>query len=82
MDTAKEIARLKKLNEIQIVVKAQNVSAQLLDAMAQVAALRRSAVRSLRAQGWTFREIAEASDMTPQRVAQIEKGFSPRLKKD
>lgn len=81
MNVTTEIAKLKKLDDIQIIVKAQDVANALLVAQGQVAALRRSAVRSLRAEGWTLREIAEATDLTPQRVAQIEKGFSPRLGK-
>jgi len=38
------------------------------------ASLRRAAVRQLRAEGWTLREIASATGLTSARISQIETG--------
>ena len=49
----------------------------LLDAQRKLSEMRRAAVRELRMQGYTLKEIGDlAGGMSPQRVAQIEVGYT------
>lgn len=56
--------------------QAEQLNAALLKAQKRVAQLRRSAVRELRAEGYTLREIAERLGISPPRVMQIEQGYN------
>lgn len=67
---------LEAMNEVDRIVKAEAMREALMDAVAEVARHRRSAVRTLRANGWLLREIAEATEMSHQRISQIETGYS------
>ena len=54
----------------------------LNDAIGLAATQRRSAVRQMRAEGWTQRDIGRVFNLTPARIAQIEAGTTqPRRKK-
>ena len=50
------------------------VHQQLLDAQAEVAQVKRAAVRDLRTQGMTYAAIGDQLGITPSRVKQIESG--------
>lgn len=78
MNFTKDFAKLKGADPLSQIALAQDLNDKLLAAQAQVAALRRSAVRELRAQGWTFKELADELGMSPQRVAQIETGWKSK----
>lgn len=66
--------RFEKLDPTDQIMEAEHMQRALLEEQNRVASIRRAAVRSLRANGWTLREIAEATGLTYQRVAQIETG--------
>jgi len=57
-----------------------DLNKQLLDAQGRVAEVRRMAVRQLRMEGWTLREIGEQTGLSTQRVSQIEAGADRREK--
>lgn len=61
---------------VDAILLAQQINEALLSAQGEVAMLRRSAVRQLRGEGWTLREIGEAVGLTTSRVAQLEAGMS------
>jgi DNA-directed RNA polymerase sigma subunit (sigma70/sigma32) len=52
----------------------------LHDIEARVAEMRRGAVRLLRGQGYTLKEIGTAAGLTPARVMQLEKGIDRKAK--
>jgi len=72
------LRRLSALPPHEAIQAAQELNQGFLNAQAQVATLRRSAVRQLRSEGHTLAEIGEAVGMTPQRVQQIEAGYDRR----
>ena len=51
---------------------AQELSTQLQQVQAEIAAARRSAVRELRRDGWTLSAIASIAGITVSRVKQLE----------
>ena len=51
---------------------ARELSDQLQEVQTQIATARRSAVRELRADGWTLADIAKTAGITVSRVKQIE----------
>ena len=51
---------------------ARDLLGQLSDVQSQIATARRSAVRELRADGWTLADIAKTAGVTVSRVKQIE----------
>lgn len=67
---------LEEMTEVDTIVKAEAVREALIEAIAEVARHRRQAVRSLRSEGWLLREIADACEMSHQRISQIETGYS------
>lgn len=69
-----------RFDPIEQIVEGQALNEALLAAQAEVAKLRREAVRTLRMEGWKLREIAEATGMTHQRVAQLEAGMDRKDK--
>jgi DNA-directed RNA polymerase specialized sigma24 family protein len=71
---------LSSLSEEDQIVHSASVNTALLDAQAEVAMARRAAVRALRLQGMTLRDIATATGLTPQRVGQIEGGLGRKEK--
>jgi len=75
--TMERYGRLKSLDQITIATQLNEV---LLDAQSQVASIRRGAIRTLRADGYTLSEIAGQCGMTPQRVHQLEIGVDRRDK--
>lgn len=77
---AAPLGRLAGLDPFTILIVSNFVNDALLDGQHQVAAMRRRAVRELRAQGYTLREIGEQIGVKPQRIHQIESGYD-RLEK-
>lgn len=75
------LERLRGLPPIQAILTATDVNQVLLDAQAEVASIRRQAIRNLRASGWTLAEIGDQLGMSPQRVHQLEIGYDRRDKK-
>jgi hypothetical protein len=69
------IVQLGELDLIEQVIVCQALNAALLDAQARVAGVRRGAVRRLRGEGFTLRQIADATGVAPQRIHQIEAGI-------
>ncbi len=69
------IDAVREEGSVDTVILAQAVNEALLTAQSEVAAVRRAAVRQLRRDGWTLREIGEAVGLTISRVAQIEAGM-------
>lgn len=59
-------------------IEAFVLAGQLIEASRNIssrgAGLRRAAIRSLRAEGWTLRELANEFGVTSARIAQIETG--------
>lgn len=74
------IKRFARLHPIDLINTAKVLNAALHDAEADIAALRRQAVRQLRGDGWTLADIAAETDMTPPRVLQIERGMGRQEK--
>lgn len=74
------MVRLERQKSLDQIVLASELNEVLLDAQSQVASIRRGAIRSLRADGYTLSEIAREVGMTPQRVHQLEIGQDRRDK--
>jgi DNA-directed RNA polymerase specialized sigma24 family protein len=74
------LGRLAGLDPFEAITTANDAHEALLAAHAEIAAIRRRAVRELRAQGYTLREIADAVGVKPQRIHQIESGYDRREK--
>jgi DNA-directed RNA polymerase specialized sigma24 family protein len=76
-----EVETLRNLDPITRIGVSLVLYEDLLEAQAAVAAARRAAVRELRAEGFTLREIAEATGLTHQRVAQLQTGYGRQEKR-
>lgn len=72
------LERLRGLPALSGIVVAAEVNQVLLDLQAEVASIRRQAIRDLRASGHTLGEIGTMLGMTPQRVHQLEIGYDRR----
>ena len=70
--------RFGRLSASERLVEANTLIEQLRDATATIAESRRSAVREMRIDGYTLREIAEMIGTTTQRIHQIENGYNRR----
>lgn len=68
------LGRLASLDPFELLTLGPVVNDELLRGQAEIAAMRRAAVRTLRADGWTLREIADRIGVEPQRVHQISLG--------
>ncbi|MGA0710160.1 MAG: hypothetical protein ACO3O7_05680 [Ilumatobacteraceae bacterium] len=75
------IKRFAALDPMEQIIVATRMNEVLLEGQASVAGIRRSAIRSLRASGYTLAEIAKRTGMTPQRVHQLEIGQDRRDKR-
>ena len=73
--------RFNRLAASERLVEANTLIEQLRDATAAIAESRRSAVREMRIDGYTLREIAEMIGTTTQRIHQIESGYNRREQK-
>jgi hypothetical protein len=84
-ETAKALkpvmAKLRRLPPDEQITSAEHVNAALLAAQADTASVRRSAVRELRAQGFTLQAIGDLCGMSPQRIQQIEVGYGRQEKR-
>ena len=74
------MARFERQKSLDQIVLAAELNEVLIDAQSQVASIRRGAIRSLRADGYTLSEIAREVGMTPQRVHQLGIGHDRRDK--
>ena len=74
------IERLARLDPWDAFHAGNNVNEVLLEAQSQVAEIRRSAIRRLRAGGYTLREIADEVGVAPARIHQMETGYDRREK--
>ena len=74
------IATLKHSDPVEGIVEGGEVHKELLGLIAESAAVRRSHVRHLRANGWTAREVADAAGISYQRVYQLEAGADRKEK--
>lgn len=70
------LKRIKRLPPLDQIALCQELNAALLDGQGQLAAVRRSAVRQLRADGMTLRDIAKETGMSMQRIHQLEVGVT------
>ena len=71
-------ARFNRLPASERLCEANTLIEQLREASAAIAESRRAAVRSLRSDGYTLREIAEMIGTTTQRIHQLEAGYNRR----
>ena len=81
-DTLADILNRVELNfdPVEQVILAAELNTAFLAAQNEVAEARRRAVRTLRMQGWGLREIGDATNMSHQRVSQIEMGADRKEK--
>lgn len=79
---AAPLGRLAGLDPFTILIVSNYANDALLEAQHEIAAMRRSAVRDLRAQGYTLKEIGEQIGVKPQRIHQIESGYDRREKRE
>lgn len=81
-DTFADLANQLELNfdPVDQVIEAHKLNQALLDGQGVFAETRRRAVRTLRMQGWTLKDIALATGMSHQRVSQIEAGADRKEK--
>lgn len=79
---AEPLRRLGERDPVELINLSNDCNAALLEAQHTIASLRRGAVRQLRSEGFTLREIAEQTDMTVARVHQIESGYDRKEKKE
>ena len=69
------LERLAELDAVGRIKDSEPVREALLEIVGEVARVRRTAVRELRSEGNTLKELAEMTDMSPQRLHQIESGY-------
>ena len=79
---AAPLERLAGLDPFMLLAKSNDAIDALHDAQARIGAMRRRAVRQLRAEGYTLREIAEPLGVKPQRIHQLEIGYDRHEKKE
>lgn len=72
----KAIERLGGLDPVEAITELDEIRLGLLESQQLVADLRRRAVRTLRSEGWTLKQIADATGLTTGRISQIETGFN------
>ncbi len=75
------LAALQRQDTVQAILTAEEINRELLDAQAAVAATRRSAIRELRTQGFTLKEIGNLVGLSHQRIYQLETGYGRKEKK-
>jgi DNA-directed RNA polymerase specialized sigma24 family protein len=78
---AAPLGRLAGLDPFNLLIKSIDANKALLDAQAKIGAMRRSAVRHLRAEGYTLKEIGDVLGVKPQRIHQLETGYDRTEKK-
>jgi DNA-directed RNA polymerase specialized sigma24 family protein len=76
------LGRFFSLSAQDRLVEANDILDQLRAVMSEVSDSRRMAVRELRGEGWSLREISEIIGTTPQRIHQIELGYNRKEKAD
>lgn len=72
---AAPLGRLAGLDPFTLLTQATEANEALLDAQANIASLRRAAVRRLRSEGFTLQAIADQIGVKAQRIHQIESGY-------
>lgn len=76
------LKRLGGRDPIELLNLSNDCTAALLEASHEIASMRRAAVRQLRIDGFTLKEIGDQTNMTPPRVHQIESGYDRKEKKE
>jgi DNA-directed RNA polymerase specialized sigma24 family protein len=79
---AAPLERLAGLDPFTLLAKSNAAGAALLDAQARIGQLRRRAVRQLRAEGYTLKEIGDVLGVKPQRIHQLETGYDRTEKRE
>jgi DNA-directed RNA polymerase sigma subunit (sigma70/sigma32) len=74
------LARYEKRPDEERIILAAELNNVLLKAQGRVARVRRQAVRSMRASGFTLVEIADKVGLSHQRISQIESGADRKEK--
>jgi DNA-directed RNA polymerase specialized sigma24 family protein len=77
---APAMARFHSLSAAERLVAANSVLDELRNLMSAVADSRRVAVRELRTDGYSLKDIADMVGTTPQRIHQIESGYNRKEK--
>ncbi len=75
------VAALQRQDATQAIIIAEELNTALFEAQAAVAAARRSAIRDLRTQGFTLKEIGDQVGLSHQRIYQLETGYGRKEKK-
>lgn len=78
---AAPLGRLAGLDPFTLIAEANEANEALLEAQADIAALRRGAVRRLRQQGLTLQAIADQLGLKAQRIHQIETSYDRHEKR-
>jgi DNA-binding NarL/FixJ family response regulator len=76
------IERLQRLPAAKRLDMARELTAQIQEVQSLIATHRRSAVRELRADGWTLNRIAQTAGVTVSRIKQIEEGSARQSASD
>jgi hypothetical protein len=76
----RSIATLKHGDPIESIIEGSELHTELLGLIADSAAIRRSHIRYLRANGWSGRAVADAAGISYQRVYQLEAGADRKEK--
>jgi DNA-directed RNA polymerase specialized sigma24 family protein len=79
---AAPLGRLAGLDPFTLLHKSNAASQELLNAQAKIGALRRRAVRQLRSEGYTLKEIGDELGVKPQRIHQLETGYDRTEKRE
>ncbi len=76
------LERLGKRDPVELLTMSNSCAEALLEGGHQIASMRRAAVRQLRIDGFTLREIGDQTNMSVARVHQIESGYDRKEKKE
>lgn len=72
----KTLEKYGRLAPSEQLIQANDYTNDLKQAVKEIANQRRAAVRTMRSDGYTLREIAEVVGTTTQRIHQIESGYN------
>jgi len=73
---AATIEKYGRLAPSEQLIQANHYTDDLKEAVKEISTMRRAAVRTMRSEGYTLREIAEVVGTTQQRIHQIESGYN------
>lgn len=72
---APTVDRLRRQTAVKRIKMAYDLTNQITEIQSEISAVRRGAVRELRAEGWTLQAIADQAGVSVSRVKQIEQGY-------